>query len=144
MDVEAISSRNSASSAAAAATAVPKTGALPNWAERGFAARAARSLPIRMAMLAALVGLAGGLFYFALGPHLGLRSAPTRTYESELVWKDGAGLAGLFPTDVGYPGPTETGEPAHLVDTDPVQATLTRGSSPIETRLPKLGSFNPL
>lgn len=122
-----------------------KTGR-PEWLEDGIKATKT-SKRLRLYLFIGLVLVLAGVFTFAFSSG-NERGKAHKVYQwAGDFWRGGGGggKAGgpyLFPTDIGYPGPTQTGKPANLADEDRYAATPTRGSSPINTALPSLNGYD--
>lgn len=125
-----------------------KTGR-PEWLEDGLTlAKSSRRARLFLALSVLL--LVAGVFSFAFSGSTDNDSRLGRIYKlAGDVWHAG-GASGvtdygdpyLFPTDIGYPGPTQTGKNANLANEDASVAEPTRGSSPIVTNVPELKGFD--
>lgn len=120
-----------------------KTGR-PEWLENGIKATKT-SKRLRLYLFLGLILTVAGIFTFAFSSEdEGGKTHKVYQWAGDF-WRAGGGKAGgpyLFPTDIGYSGPTQTGKPAALADEDRYAATPTRGSSPINTALPSLNGFD--
>lgn len=91
---------------------------------------------LRLTLLAALLSLVAGLFYFALAPSTTrepARSTPSAQLEAATP---------TVPTSAAWPGAFRTGAPPHFAE-EMVPVTPTRGSSPIQTAIPFVTDFRP-
>lgn len=148
-DLEAaISARRHAAAqrAAESAAADDKTGR-PDWLKDGIQiARTSRRA--RIFLITGLILLLVAIFSFAFGDPSNDDSHLHGMYTwAGDIWRGtGDGGAGgqvfNFPTDVGYPGPTQTGKPAFLEQEDTFKAAPTRGSSSIQTGVAELPDFD--
>lgn len=142
-DLEAVAAARAAA-AADRAPVLDKTGR-PEWLKEGIrAARLSRRVRLLLGLGVLLLLLAIFSFAFSSGTD---DSRVNRVYKwAGDIWHPsnmGAGAPYAFPTDVGYPGPTQTGKPANLAEEDRYQAEPTRGNSPVQTDVPELHGFEP-
>lgn len=122
-----------------------KTGR-PEWLEEGIkATKSSRRLRFSLAIGVLLLLIGVFTFAFSSGDEDG-RAHQVYHWAGDF-WRGGdkaaaQGAPYLFPTDVGYPGPMETGKPPNMADEDRWTASPTRGSSPIQSALPDLKDFD--
>ncbi|KAK0557860.1 hypothetical protein OC846_000154 [Tilletia horrida] len=111
-----------------------KTGR-PEWLSDVITNPSRRSRKLRIALIAGLLLIAAGSFWFAFGSG--------KHYYTLWTGKYTASDADKFPQDVGYPGPTKTGSPADLADESRQTFPPKQADSPIQTHIPSLpADFN--
>ena len=102
--------------------------------------RRGRARLIRIAALILGLIIVIAAFSLALGPRIGLPSASqVYEYAGDKWFGDSSGMLPYeFNKDVGYPGPFETGKPAHFADEmrPAAPGSPTLGASPIQTAVP--------
>ncbi|WFD32428.1 hypothetical protein MSPP1_003475 [Malassezia sp. CBS 17886] len=120
-----------------------KTGR-PEWLDTFSVLPRRRRRMLLIGAAAAVAVLLGAVFYFALGPRVGL-PMPKHTYESGGdVWKDEDTLRNAFPTDIGHPGTYQSGVPPEFAQEMRPAPSPTRGVEPIQTAVAGFSSqFNP-
>ena len=117
----------------------------PEWLEKISALPPRKRRTVSILIVAVLLGLEAGAFYFALGPTSQAAPKNEHTYVSHgEVWKARPDTRTAFPTYIGYPGSYKTGRPADYAEEMRPGPSCTRGGSPIATAVPGFeAQFNP-